>query len=207
MTYTFQDIPLAGDLLSVSQADLKGNFDYLQATLNKDHQIVFGNTNATTFEGHHTKVGLKGQTLPYSSAAALTADGEVGTLYAGNNRGLFWQDASFLSRILTPKAYAYATGTVPTIVGDSHNIQSITYSNPAGDIQRFTITFTNNIKNNTGADTVNYCVLSNLNYVAGGFGLAVAGAPSTKTANVLALDFIILNGSTVTDFNFIVWGG
>lgn len=59
MTFKFQDIPLAGDLISQSQGDLKANFDYLQASLGKDHQIVFGDTNMTTFEGRHTQVSLK----------------------------------------------------------------------------------------------------------------------------------------------------
>jgi hypothetical protein len=58
MTYTFQDKPLATDILSQSQSDLRQNFDYEQAAFGKDHQTVFGNTNATTFEGRHLQVSL-----------------------------------------------------------------------------------------------------------------------------------------------------
>lgn len=59
MTFTFQNIPNPADLISTSQGDLKNNFQYFQASLNKDHQIVFSDTNMTTFEGRHRQVSLK----------------------------------------------------------------------------------------------------------------------------------------------------
>lgn len=55
---TFQDKPLSTDLISVSQGDLQGNFEYLQGSLDKDHQCVFGDTPATPGEGRHRSVGL-----------------------------------------------------------------------------------------------------------------------------------------------------
>lgn len=85
---TFQDKPLAGDLLSNSQADLKGNFDYLQGVIGgappvgspaagKDHQMQFGSTDSTPAEGRHNRVGfidLGAQTFPI--------DGLTGVEYA-----------------------------------------------------------------------------------------------------------------------------
>lgn len=70
MPNQFKDIPLPGDLLSVSQGDLKGNFDYIQGALGKDHQIVFNDTDTgTSFEGRHKQVSLDNQTV----AAVQTA--------------------------------------------------------------------------------------------------------------------------------------
>jgi hypothetical protein len=86
MTFTFQNKPDPTDAQSVSQGDLKNNAQYFQAALNKDHQIVFGDTNATTGEGRHRTVSL----LNAGGTPAWPIDGTSGQLYV-NAGSLFYQ--------------------------------------------------------------------------------------------------------------------
>lgn len=72
---TYKDKPVASDILANSQGDIQGNFEFLQATLGKDHQIVFNDTNATTAEGRHNSVGFidKGvQAFPIDGLTAFS---------------------------------------------------------------------------------------------------------------------------------------
>lgn len=89
MPNTLQNIPLATDLLSVSQGDLKQNCDYFVGALGKDHQIVFGDSDTgTVAEGRHL-----GLSLIDKGAQAFPGDGTDSFFYstAGN---IFWRNAS-----------------------------------------------------------------------------------------------------------------
>lgn len=91
MANQFKDIPLPSDLLSVSQSDLKGNFDYIQGALGKDHQIVFGDTDTgTTFEGRHLQVSLKSRANPNPN----TTDGSNAVLFCNSNNELAYTNAT-----------------------------------------------------------------------------------------------------------------
>lgn len=86
---TFQSKPLASDLISNSQADLKGNFDFMQATLGKDHKLNFGDTDITLFEGRHTQVSLNDR----GGAVAHPGDGTDSFMYS-NGGQLYWRNAA-----------------------------------------------------------------------------------------------------------------
>ena len=90
MPNQFKDKPDAADLLSNSQSDLKGNFEYVQGALGKDHQVVFGDTDTgTTFGGRHKQVSLNNR----GSAVAHPADGTSSFFY-DNGGNTFWRNAS-----------------------------------------------------------------------------------------------------------------
>ena len=90
MPNTFRDIPLAGDLISVSQADLKQNFDYIQGALGKDHQINFGSSDTgTSFEGRHKQLSLNNR----NGGVPTITDGADSIVY-GINGNLAWTSAS-----------------------------------------------------------------------------------------------------------------
>jgi len=90
MVFPFTDTPLAPDLLSVSQGDIRNNIDYLQATLNKDHQTVFGDTNVTVFEGRHKQVSMNDRA---NNNLAIPADGTDNFLW-GSGGNLFWRNTT-----------------------------------------------------------------------------------------------------------------
>jgi hypothetical protein len=96
MPNQFQDIPLAGDLLSISQGDLKQNFDYIQGSLGKDHQLVFGHTDTgTTFEGRHIQVSLNDRT---NANLAMPGDGTDSLLWSSSGN-LYWKDTTIASGV------------------------------------------------------------------------------------------------------------
>lgn len=207
MTFTLQNKPDPGDFLTVSQGDLKQNVQYFQATLNKDHQVVFGDTNASTFEGRHRQVALKGQTLPY----ATVNDGEMGTVYAGSDRNLYWQEGATnpnpsLTRIMTPKAFVLGN-SLGTISGDSFNVATIAYVALTASSGRFTINFTNSIRSTSGALSTNYIVFNEIFYPAGGTTLSSIGAPTTKGSGSIQIDFFFAGATGPFEINLLIFGG
>lgn len=107
MPNTFQDKPLATDLLSTSQGDLKQNFDYIQGALGKDHQIVFGHTDTgTTFEGRHTQVSLNNRA---NANLPVPVDG-VDTFFWSNNGDLFGRNSTSIAYQITGLTYGAGNG-------------------------------------------------------------------------------------------------
>lgn len=98
---TYQDKPLAGDVLSVSQGDIEHNFLYLANTLgsaqpNKaggtgpgDHQISIGGLDNVQFEGRHLSVSFKDQ----GGALAYPQDGTDAYMWS-NGGNIFWGNAT-----------------------------------------------------------------------------------------------------------------
>lgn len=62
-TPILKDKPEAGDILSVSQLDIQGNFDYVQNAFDKDHIVAFGQdssggTPTQVLQGRHKQVSF-----------------------------------------------------------------------------------------------------------------------------------------------------
>lgn len=97
MANTFQDIPQANDILSDSQGDILGNFNYLVNTLgtsngkNGDHAISIGGADNVTFEGRHRQVCFNNRNGAAPTVAGI-ADGTTAMFY-GDNGNVFFSTA------------------------------------------------------------------------------------------------------------------
>lgn len=92
----FKDKPAATDLLSVSQGDIQGDYQYLEATLKKDHQIAFNNQSTDAGEGRHTQVSFTNR----GGAVPLPADNTNAFLYA-NAGNIFFSSATVTDAQMT----------------------------------------------------------------------------------------------------------
>jgi hypothetical protein len=174
MTFTFQDKPLAADLLSNSQADLKGNFDYLQGALGglggtaKDHQIVFGNTNVTTSEGRHNSVGLIDH-----GVQSFPSDG-LDSFWYSTGGNTFWRNSSVgpvqMTNATVPSAaangYTFLPGGILLQWGNFTGSSSpITISYPIGFTTAYQVVVTSNNTNSlsvvTAVGNINFTVALN----------------------------------------------
>ena len=185
MTFTFADIPLASNLISNSQGDIRDNFDYLQAILNTDHQSVFGNNNTTAFEGRHQQVSLLDWNVVTPGSGPVfpvgqNVDNQIFS-YQGN---LFAQTATKEYQItpsLAIQAACRFQGT--TIVGNSINISGITGSNG-----NYLVSFTNPI-------TTNYIPVVTVGSSGGAFAINI-NAPGTTSIRVISYSF---NAGAIAD--------
>lgn len=82
-TPTFKDKPASSDILSTSQGDIQGNFEFINTTLGKDHQIAFNDLSSKTFEGRHIQVSLNNR---HGSAPTVgsVSDGTDLVIYSDN---------------------------------------------------------------------------------------------------------------------------
>src|SRR2546430_5080856 len=87
MANTWQDIPLAADLISDSQDDLRQNFAYLNTILGNDHQIAFLDTDTGAGEGRHKKVSLITQAM----APVYVAGQNYNNALWSDSQNIYWQ--------------------------------------------------------------------------------------------------------------------
>lgn len=139
---TITDNPTANQILKNSQPLIRDNIQYVVGALGKDHQIVFGHTDATLFEGRHLQVSLKNQ----NGTVYTISDGDDQVLYSDN--GVLKSYSSLAGNPtfqITPCLPLLAQVTyVPstTTTRSSYNVASVARTGggqPAGD---FTISFT-----------------------------------------------------------------
>lgn len=113
MPNIYKNIPLATDILSISQADLLANFNYLVNTLgtgtasatNGDHQISINGDDSTTGEGMHRQISL----IDRASNPALPAG--ANSLIWGNGSSVFWRNAGASAIILNASVGTPSTST------------------------------------------------------------------------------------------------
>ncbi len=91
MPNEFTDNPNPGSQIqSVSRGLIRANFQYLQGSLGKDHQMVFGDTDTgTTFEGRHLTVSLWNQNNP---DLPIPADGIDSYIWSSGGN-VYWKNA------------------------------------------------------------------------------------------------------------------
>jgi hypothetical protein len=84
--------PQANNILAVSQVDLNNNFNYIQSSLNKDHQVQFNMNSGTVNlnQGLHRQVSLLGA----AANPALLSPG-VDSMIWSNAGILYWKNAAF----------------------------------------------------------------------------------------------------------------
>lgn len=112
---TYKDKPAASDILATSQGDIQGNFEFLQSVFNKDHQIVFNDTNSTTAEGRHRSVGLID-----GGVQAFPTDGLTGFVYATGGE-LYYRNSAAGPFQLTNSQTGSNFGGNATIGNSSHS--------------------------------------------------------------------------------------
>lgn len=178
---TFQpNIPLASDLISISQADIKNNFSSLSTSWNVDH-VDFNASGA----GEHKKVSLLAPiadpNLASPKASLYTKASPTTT-----TSDLYYQDGTLASNVkqltgggITAGAYCSFDNT-GTLLAGSYNVAS-TVRNAQGV---FTVTFTRNFTNTT------YVALPVPNCVSvGGFAIKIA----QEVKNINSFQFSIQN--------------
>lgn len=163
---TFQaNIPLATDLISVSQSDIKGNFQALSTSWNVDH-VDFNVSGA----GEHKKVSLLAPIADpnlTTPKASLYTKASLTTITSD----LYYQDGALASDVkqltgggITAAAYCSFDNT-GTLLAGSYNVSS-TARNAQGVFQ---VNFTRNFAN------ANYIALPVPNCVSvGGFAIKIA---------------------------------
>lgn len=170
---TFQaSIPLASDLISVSQNDIKNNFTSLNTAWNVDH-VGFNASGA----GDHKQITLLAPISDPNKVAPITS---VYSKTVGSRTELFYQNSNTASSV-TPLSCMRAFGVFvpqvgPTLV-DSFNIASVV-RNSTGN---YTISFTRALP------TTNYAVIA-----TGGMATNFATGCIIGTANYLVGSFTIL---------------
>jgi hypothetical protein len=106
------NVPQGNQQISATQGPIQGNFQYLQATLTKDHEITSLNS-ATAIEGYHKVVHLTAQAVP-ATIASIT---QVYSRVAGSDTQLFVKNsAGQISRLTGHSAaasgYQYMGGII-----------------------------------------------------------------------------------------------
>ena len=140
MANTWQDIPLAADLISDSQDDLRQNFAYLNTILGNDHQIAFLDTDTTAGEGRHKKVSL----LTQAMAPAYVAAQNYNNAIWADSTNFYWQTGAGATniRLSNQQGTSLATNGYSFLPGDSTNGLLIQWgTSPAASVTSRTVNF------------------------------------------------------------------
>lgn len=119
MTYTLTDAPIANHTLATDQPLIENNNLYFTNSLTKDHQIVLGHTNATTFEGRHIQVCFNNRHGSAPTVAGI-GDGTNAILYADNGNIFFGSVGAGAFQLTTFNATTANFGGTAAIGGSTN---------------------------------------------------------------------------------------
>lgn len=86
--------PDSGDILSVSQVNLKDNFDYLRTSLNKDHIVDFSVDSSDALQGRHKQVSFNNRAF----ASLAVPAGTEGLVHVFNGN-IYWRSINMPSSV------------------------------------------------------------------------------------------------------------